>query len=1133
MSLCISFPSARAYCVYTDYSDRMDRDSLITLAGDVETSPSFRAVIDWYLENRDRSLTISGASGSLYSMLVAGIFRMKPGHLLVVAGHADAAGEVYDDLTALLSPSDVYRFETPKHTSGESLDVEEQIGQIESLDALSRRGDIVVVTTPDSLLLSLPDPKRVQRDVFSISVDQEYDFETFTGLLRELGFENKPVVEGYGDFAVRGGIVDVFPFAGRYPVRLDFWGNKIESIREFDVLSQRSIKQLSEVRITPNVLQNGASAGTGLLEYLSPTGLIMWNDRETILGELERKFPDSSIHNLRSRADRFRQIDHTTLRSSPQVSIDADRQPAFNGSISQLHRDLVTRWHEGYRLYLIADGAEETERIREIIDEFESEKDLDRPRTIHEEDETRREHPPVIYLTESLQHGFILHDRKIVCYTEHEIFGRIKRRASVKRRRFKGFSLREMQSLKRGDYVVHIDHGIGRFDGLQKIRVGGNEQEGARVIYAENDVLYVHLNYIHRIQKYSSREGHIPVISRLGSGEWDRIKARTKRKVKDIARDLILLYAKRKASRGYSFSADTHWQKELEASFIYEDTPDQADATAAVKADMETIIPMDRLICGDVGFGKTEVAVRAAFKTVMDNKQVALLVPTTILAEQHFQTFRDRMERYSVNIEVLSRFRSPAQQKKIIEGLKSGRVDVVIGTHRLLSKDVGFKDLGLLVIDEEHRFGVAAKEKLRNIRTNVDTLTLTATPIPRTLNFSLMGARDLSIINTPPKNRLPIITEIAVYSDDVIRGAIVRELDRGGQVYVIHDRVIDIETVAEKIRELARGSLVRIAHGQMRPRELEKTMVDFLEKKFNVLISTKIIESGIDIPSVNTIIVTRADRFGLAELYQLRGRVGRSNIQAYAYILTPPLSTMNRQALRRLQAIEEFTELGSGFNLSMRDLEIRGAGNLLGAEQSGFIDEVGFDLYQRLVDDAVKELKVEEFGDLFPDVHPDGGLRAELTTVNAGVSAFIPDSYVAFDPERLELYRRLYSMSEEKQLDELAGELRDRFGPPPAEADALLNVIRLRIRATAFGFSKIDIGSKHLVFDFPDVDDREYYDGRVFQNIIMKVPALGGVRARVHEIEKKLKLIVHLDASAGDRPGLAVALGIIDQLNEV
>lgn len=1093
----------------------------------IESSPAFSEMRKWYVESGNRELTISGCTGSLFPVAVSMLYHARPAHLLVITETPDEATELYDDLVTLASTEHVYRFEKGKHLSDENLDAEEHIGQIETLDALSRKSMCIVVANASSITAALPEPDIVKKDVFSVAVNHEYDFDTLTGLLNELGFEKKQFVEAYGDYSVRGGIVDVFPFTGHNPVRLDFRGDRVESIREFEVLSQRSIKKLEEVRITPNLVNGEQECTNSIFDFLHDSALVIWNDRAIILDRSEKTEGEISTSAIEKRAGQFRCINHTAIRSSSMENafkVNGRSQPSFQGSINQLYRDLIEKHREGYELFITADGPEETERIRELIDEVEDDKSNGTGNDTGGQ-------LPIHYISETLQRGFVLAESKLLCYTEHEIFGRLKRRKFKKRKRFKGFSLHEMQSLKRGDYVVHIDHGIGRFDGLHKLNVGNTQQEVIRVVYADKDILYVNLNTIHRIQKYSSKEGHIPAINRLGSGDWEKVKARTKRRVKDIARELIFLYAKRKASSGFVFSPDTHWQKELEASFMYDDTPDQAEATRAVKADMEIPVPMDRLVCGDVGYGKTEVAVRAAFKAVMDGKQAAVLVPTTILAEQHFQTFRDRLRRYSINIDVLSRFRTPAEQKKIVERLKTGLTDIVIGTHRLISKDVGFKNLGLLVVDEEHRFGVTAKERIRNIRTNVDTLTLTATPIPRTLHFSLMGARDLSIINTAPKNRLPIMTEIAPYSKKIIKEAIVSELERQGQVYVVHDRVADIEDVANKIREMVPQSRVRIAHGQMRPHELEKTMVDFLEQKFNVLISTKIIESGIDIPNVNTIIVTRADRFGLAELYQLRGRVGRSNVQAYAYFLTPSMLTMSRQALRRLQAIEEFTELGSGFNLSMRDLEIRGAGNLLGAEQSGFIEEVGFDMYQKLVNDAVKELKEEEFRHLFPEAQLKKSMPKELATVNVSVDAYLPDTYVSFDAERLELYRRLYALSIEKEVDDICNELHDRFGTLPPEAGALLNVIRLRIRATNLGFVKVDAGSKRIMFEFPNVEVKEYYNSDLFNKIISHVPTLTNVRARLHEIDKSLKLIVHLDGQADTRSPLDLALEIVDRVS--
>ena len=1101
------------------------QQSIHQLLNFIASSPSLRRMRDWYTRPGEREQTVSGYAGSLFPAAVSMLYNTQPAHMLVVAETTDEAAELFDDLTAMVSSEHVYRFEKGKHLSEQTLDAEEHIGQIETLDALSRKNECIVVASASSIVTALPAPESVKNDVFSISVDQEYDFNTLTELLDELGFEKKPFVEAYGDYSVRGGIVDVFPFTGHHPVRLDFWGDKVESIREFEVMSQRSVKQLEEVRITPNLVNGEQERTHSIFDYLDENALIIWNDRDVILSESEKIGSDVEKQSIETQAARFRQINHTMIRSGSNDSAiiaGARSQPSFQGSINQLYRDLHEKHREGFEIYITADGPEETERIRELIDEI--------------EDDTGKNggdengHLPINYISETLQRGFVLSEARLLCYTEHEIFGRLKRRKSKKRKRFKGFSMHEMQSLKRGDYIVHIDHGIGRFDGLHKLKVGDIRQEVIRVLYAEKDVLYVNLNAIHRIQKYSSREGHIPAVNRLGSGDWEKVKARTKRRVKDIARELILLYAKRKASRGFAFSSDTHWQKELEASFMYDDTPDQAEATTAVKADMQLPIPMDRLVCGDVGFGKTEVAVRAAFKAVMDGKQVAVLVPTTILAEQHYQTFRERLGKYSVKTDALSRFRTPAEQKKIVGRLIDGKTDIVIGTHRLLSKDVAFRNLGLLVVDEEHRFGVTAKERIRNLRAHVDTLTLTATPIPRTLHFSLMGARDLSIINTAPKNRLPIITEIAPYSKETIREAIKPELERNGQVYVVHDRVADIEDVANTIRELVPAARVRVAHGQMRPYELEKTMVDFLEQKFNVLVSTKIIESGIDIPNVNTIIVNRADRFGLAELYQLRGRVGRSNVQAYAYLFTPPVSTMSRQALRRLQAIEEFTELGSGFNLSMRDLEIRGAGNMLGAEQSGFIEEVGFDMYQKLVDDAVKELKIEEFTDLFPEAQVKKTMPQEQATVNVSVDAFLPDTYVSFDAERLELYRRLYAVTTETELEEMRSELQDRFGKLPLQAEALTNILRLRIRATGLGFVKVDAGSKRIIYEFPNVEMKEYYDSDLFKNIISKVPSLKNVRARVHEIDTSLKLIVHLEERTETQSPLDMALEIVDQI---
>jgi transcription-repair coupling factor (superfamily II helicase) len=655
--------------------------------------------------------------------------------------------------------------------------------------------------------------------------------------------------------------------------------------------------------------------------------------------------------------------------------------------------------------------------------------------------------------------------------------------------------------------------------------VGGAEQEVVKILYDANDVLYVNLNYVNKLQKYSSKEGHIPSLTRLGSSEWEKLKLRAKKRVKDIARDLITLYARRKQAEGFPFSQDTPWQQELEASFIYEDTRDQAKATIEVKRDMETPHPMDRLICGDVGFGKTEVAVRASFKAVLDGKQVAVLVPTTILATQHFGTFQDRLARYGVRLDVVSRFRSKQEQSAIVGKIREGLVDVIIGTHRLLSKDVTFKNLGLLIIDEEHRFGVAAKEKLRRLKSDVDTLSLTATPIPRTLHFSLMGARDLSIIATPPRNRLPIITEIMQWNDDVIRDAAARELQRGGQLYFVHDRVQTMDDVAGRLQKLLPDVRIRTAHGQMTSHALENVMMAFLQKECDVLVATKIIESGLDIPNVNTIFINRADRFGMAELYQLRGRVGRANAQAYAYLLTPPIASIPRSTLQRLQAVEEFTELGSGFNLAMRDLEIRGAGNLLGAEQSGFIENMGFEAYTRILEEAVQELKQEEFKELFSEAQLKRKTEREAA-VEADLDAFIPGSYVRGDADRLALYRRLYSLTTEEQLREVRDEMTDRFGKFPMEIENLFGMVRLRLVAAGIGFVKVTISEERLEAEFPLETDVAFYESETFQRIMASVGRYKRQGMGLLQSGKTLRLKAHLGpfSSPGERLLKAVEL---------
>ena len=1087
-------------------------------------------------------IPMQGISGSLMAFVAVHVFEKRQRQLLLVVPESDLAERLRDDCALLLGDSMVHLYASAPHHAARLLDMTAPIAQVEALRALSGGKCVVVVASAEALASLVMPPEQFKRRSLELAVNSEVAYEPLLQTLADLGFEKKEFVEEYGDFAVRGGILDVFPFVGDNPVRVEFWGDTIESIREFDVLSQRSIRELQTASIIPSLLSASDhpdidAQGKLLFEYLHPDAVVMVCDPVLIRKEIDELRGEGVPHvaewdTLEQALTHFSRLEHTVLvqhDSPPAVSFDSAPQPPCAGSVKTLLRHLDRLHADGYTTVIACDTKEEGDRLNELIEE---------ELTVRTGDTGSNELPPperqgCRIITDSLHAGFIDRASRVAFFTEHEIFGRLKRRGAARKRKFKGISHKELQQLQRGDFVVHVDHGIGKFAGLQKLKIQGSEQEVMKLVYQDNDVLYVNLNFVNRVQKYSSQEGHVPALSKLGGPDWDRLKARARKKIKDIARDLIKLYARRRHEQGFTFAPDTHWQKEMEASFLYEDTPDQAKATVDVKADMERPSPMDRLICGDVGFGKTEVAVRAAFKSVMSGKQVVVLVPTTILAQQHYNTFVDRLGRYSVRVESLTRFRTRKDQQQVLESLKSGGVDVLIGTHRLLSKDVAFKDLGLLVIDEEHRFGVSAKEKLRQLRVTVDTLTLTATPIPRTLQFSLMGARDLSLINTPPRNRLPIQTVIAQFDLQLIREAILKELHRGGQVYFVHDRVHNIDEVQALLEQNVPKARFHLAHGQMQGHELEKAMMDFLEKKYDVLLCTKIIESGIDIPSVNTIIINRADRFGLAELYQLRGRVGRSNVQAHAYLLTPPLSVLPRQTLRRLQAIQEFTELGSGFNLAMRDLEIRGAGNLLGAEQSGFILEMGFEMYQRIVEEAVQELKQHEFADVFErEVH--GPPREAETVIETDIEALIPDFYIESDAERLDLYRRMYRMKQREELEALRAELTDRFGEYPEEVENLLQLIEVKIMAGAAGFVKVELSGNDLVLSFPPPEQQAFYDGEdsPFQTMMSRIHTLRGYQPRLTQEGTQVKLQSRIPAGDSVPDRLAEVKNLIRGLRD-
>lgn len=1082
------------------------------------------------------ALSVTGIAGSADALLISGIHSKTGRQVLVITAGIDEAERLHDDLSQCLPTDAVLVFGDPNRrskgagTKGEN--------EIRTLRALAEGKQAVVVAEAKSLLESLPDPSQVTGKTFLLEQGKDYPFGSLLARLRELGFQQKDFVEISGDYAVRGGILDLYPYAAENPVRLEFFGDTVESVREFDPLSQRSIRELAAATIVPDLLSTGelqSGSRTGrLTSYLKNDAIVVVEEPESVrraLVDVQNRQPETlpAEVDLETVLQPFSRLRIENVQPpAAAVSFGIRPQPSFNGSMQILRHTLADLQKRGYAIILMCDGHGESARLKDLLGTAPGE--LDRGGSGGENSGVPSlELASVHFLTAAFHYGFFLAELHLALFTEHQIFNRVKRRGKRRVAKFRGLSERELLQLRSGDFVVHQDYGVGQFDGLKRIRVRDAEQEVVTLRYEGNDRLYVNLNYVNKLQKYSSKEGHVPKLMRLGSGEWDRIKSRAKKKVKDIARDLIRLYAQRKALRGFPFQTDTQWQKELEASFMYEDTFDQAKATRDVKEDMEAPWPMDRLVCGDVGFGKTEVAVRAAFKAVLDGKQVAVLVPTTILAAQHYNTFVDRTSKYALRVEVLSRFKTKKQQQAILSQLASGGIDIVIGTHRLLSKDVAFKDLGLLVIDEEQRFGVSAKEKLRHMRATVDTLTLTATPIPRTLHFSLLGARDLSVIATPPRNRRTVITEIAEWNDELIREAVLREVKRGGQVFVVHDRIQRLDTVTERLRKLVPGVTLRSAHGQMHAHELEEVMVEFLEKRLDVLVSTKIIESGLDMPNVNTIIIDRADRFGMAELYQLRGRVGRSNVQAYAYLLTPPLSTLPQSTMQRLQAVEEFTELGSGFNLAMRDMEIRGTGNLLGSEQSGFIEHMGFETYTKILEEAVRELKEEDFKELFQKelaVHPAPG----ETVVEPDFDAYIPEEYVENDTERLALYRRLYTLTTDEQLLEVRAELRDRFGVLPEVVDNLFGAVRIRLFASKHHFRRVRLSTSRVEIDFPLASNTQFYEGQKFQELMIRISSMRGQGTRLVQNEGRLTLVMQLRESGRASEAADNALKTLEDL---
>jgi len=994
----------------------------------------------------------------------------------------------------------------------------------------------LIVTYPEALFEKVVLPSALSENIISLKSGDTLDLNGLMGKLVDKGFERTDFVYEPGQFALRGGILDIYSFGNEKPYRVELFGNDVDSIRIFDPETQLSERKLLQVNIIPNV-ENRPDTGEkiSLLEFL-PDNTVIWmqdwaftRDRLTIqeedLGlflELPRPAPaakniededkmektDVTVSDFVTAAEvetqlrRFHLVEFGPSAGSPLdnpfvIEFHTRPQPSFNRQFDLLIRDLKTLEAKKFALYLFAENPRQLERLHTIFEDLKAE-------------------IPFTPIAHSIHEGFIDEDLKIACFTDHQIFQRYhKYKVKQAYNKNKAITLRTLRELQPGDYVTHIDHGVGVYSGLQKIEANGRLQEAVRIIYRDSDILYVNINSLHKISKYTGKEGTVPKVNKLGSDAWQKLKEKTKTKVKEIAFDLIKLYAQRKAEKGFQHSPDNYMQTELEASFIYEDTPDQSKATADVKKDMEQPSPMDRLVCGDVGFGKTEVAIRAAFKTCLDGKQAAILVPTTILAFQHYKTFGDRLKDFPVKVDFINRFKSSKEKKETLKELEAGKIDIIIGTHAILGKEVKFKDLGLLVIDEEQKFGVAHKEKIKTLRTHVDCLTLTATPIPRTLQFSLMGARDLSIINTPPPNRQPIQTELHGYNEDFIRDAIYYETERGGQVFFIHNRVQGLAEMTAMIQGLCPDLSIGYAHGQMEGNELEDRILSFIDRKYDVLVCTNIVESGVDIPNVNTIVVNNAHHFGLSDLHQLRGRVGRSNKKAFCYLLAPSLATLPDDSRKRLQILEQHSDLGSGFQIAMRDLDIRGAGNMLGGEQSGFMVDIGFETYQKILDEAIKELKRTEFRDLFKDEISKQEDYVQDCTIDTDLEILIPDSYVESITERLSLYTRLDNCDNEDQLQQFHTELIDRFGPIPPQVEDLFDTVRIRKLAVSLGFEKLILKEDTMRCYFIDRPDSPYFESDTF-HLILEYLQKHTNKARLKQAGKHFLLVVDHIRSMAD-----------------
>ncbi|MCD7971800.1 MAG: transcription-repair coupling factor [Candidatus Azobacteroides sp.] len=1105
-----------------------------------EKHPNLPALKELISDQSIKNIFIQGMQGSEPGLIFSALYTQLHKNQLFILNDVEEAGYFYNDLVQINGNENVFFFPSSYRRAVKygQLDAANEILRTEVLSRLQNPDQpINIVTYPDALAEKVVSLETLQENTLHVKVGDQLENTFVADLLTEYGFEQVDYVYEPGQFSIRGSIFDVFSYSHEFPFRIDFFGDTIETIRTFDVETQLSKNNLEAISLVPTMQYKEIGSTSSLLDFLPENSFIACRDMLWIVERIryvyeevknhldpETKAPDEKL--LKKLVDNrsftehllsFKKIEFGIKTGKPEQAIvhfDSSSQPLFHKNFELVSETFQRLLEDNYRIYILSDSEKQTERIKAIFE--------DRGETI-----------PFTGVKKTLHEGFIDHALRLCCFTDHQIFDRFHKYSlkSDKARSGKiSLTLKELNQFHTGDYVVHIDHGVGRFAGLVRTEINGKMQEVIKLRYLNDDIIFVSIHSLHKLSKYRGKEGEPPRVNKLGSGAWERLKDNTKKKVKDIARDLIALYSKRREEKGFEFSPDSYLQQELEASFIYEDTPDQLKTTIDVKKDMEKDIPMDRLVCGDVGFGKTEIAIRAAFKAVADDKQVAVLVPTTVLALQHYKTFSERLKDFPCTIEYLSRARKPSEIKDILSRLKEGKIDILIGTHKLIGKEVVFKDLGLLIIDEEQKFGVSVKEKLKQLKVNVDTLTMTATPIPRTLQFSLLGARDLSVISTPPPNRYPVQTEVHVFNEDLIREAINFEMSRNGQVYFIHNRVQNIYEMEALIKRLVPDARTAVGHGQMDPKQLEKVILDFIDYEYDVLLATTIVESGIDISNVNTIIINNAQNFGLSDLHQLRGRVGRSNKKAFCYLLAPPLSTLPNESRRRLQALENFSELGSGIHIAMQDLDIRGAGNMLGAEQSGFIADLGYETYQKILTEAVQELKTEEFSDLYKDPslkegeQDSGEQYVQESQVESDLEVLFPVSYIPDDSERISLYRELDKMEKETDIQDFVTRLEDRFGKIPHEGRELIRVVRLRRLAKKLGIEKVTLKSGRMFIYLISNPDSPYYQSAAFDKLLTFVQKYPRI-CQLRDLNGKRSIVIQQVES------VETACGILEEIS--